>query len=265
MPVLLISLVAFLLVIVPRLQTKEETEANNPIAWVADQVQKMHNQNGAQKKLTQFAHEQGLSLEQWPDALIALMEKNPDTESYVLNYPLKKDEEPVIDLSKEAASDEVPQLYQWDERWGYQTYGEQMMGLSGCGPTCLSMVCIYLKKDATYHPKYVAEFSIREGYCVPGSGSAWSLISEGGKKLGLDVVEIPLNEKRIRENLQVGNPIICIMGPGTFTDNGHFIVLAGYEDGKIKIHDPNSKARSERLWTYEEIEDQIRDLWVCRK
>ena len=54
------------------------------------------------------------------------------------------------------------------------------------------------------------------------------------------------------------------MGPGDFTTTGHFIVLSGCEDGLIKINDPNSYANSEKLWSYEEIADQIRNLWVIR-
>ena len=65
----------------------------------------------------------------------------------------------------------------------------------------------------------------------------------------------------IQEALEANIPIICIMGPGDFTDGGHFIVLSGWEDGKIRINDPNSTANSEKLWTYEEIKGQIRNMW----
>lgn len=43
-----------------------------------------------------------------------------------------------------------------------------------------------------------------------------------------------------------------------------YIVLTGYEDWKIRINDSNSHANSERLWTYEEMQDQICNLWVIR-
>jgi hypothetical protein len=77
-------------------------------------------------------------------------------------------------------------------------------------------------------------------------------------------VEIPLDEDRLIRNLEVGNPVICVMGPGDFTTTGHFIVMTGYSDGEIHINDPNSIRRSEKTWKYEEIKDQIRNLWVCR-
>lgn len=198
-----------------------------------------------------------------PDKLLELMAQNPDAKEFVLNYPLKKDLRPEIDLREYVGSETVPLFLQWDERWGYTQYGEEMMGLSGCGPTCLSMVCVYLLDDAKYSPRYVADFAQRKGYYVAGIGSSWTLISSGGRQLGLDVTEIPLDENRIVRNLELGNPIICAMGPGDFTTTGHFIVLTGYESGKIRVNDPNSPTRSAMLWEYSTLCGQIRNLWVC--
>ena len=215
-------------------------------------------------KIDAFAKENGLLRDVWPKELIELLERNPDAEEFVLNYPLKKDQSFEIDLSEHLDSEELPLFLQWDERWGYTIYGSNVMGLTGCGPTCLSMVCLHLLQDATYTPRYVADFAEENNYYTKGSGSKWSLISEGGETLGLDVTELPLDENRMKKNLEQGNPIICIMGPGDFTTAGHFIVLRGLEDGKFIINDPNSITNSERLWSYEEISEQIKNLWACR-
>ncbi|MBQ2893080.1 MAG: C39 family peptidase [Oscillospiraceae bacterium] len=218
----------------------------------------------ANELIAAFAKEHDLSLDAWPEKLIELLENNPDTKDFVLNYPLKKDLKPPVDLTEHKNSKSVPLFFQWDERWGYTKYGNEIMGLSGCGPTCLSMVCIFLLNDTKYTPRYIADFAQKNGYCVPGSGSAWTLVSIGGEELGLDVTEIPLDENRIIRNLEVGNPIICVMGPGDFTTTGHFIVMTSYIDGKIKVNDPNSPTRSEMLWDFDDIRGQIRNLWVCR-
>ena len=55
------------------------------------------------------------------------------------------------------------------------------------------------------------------------------------------------------------------MGAGDFTTSGHYIVLVGTQDGLLQVNDPNSAANSAKLWSYEEIEDQFRNLWVIRK
>lgn len=211
-----------------------------------------------------FAAEHNLQRSDWPDELLEAVEKNPELENFVLNYPLQKENRPEINLDEYRDTDTVPLLFQWDQRWGYTQYAGGPMGLTGCGPTCLSMVSIYLLDNPDYTPRYIAEFSKEHGYSVSGNGSAWALISEGGETLGLDVTEIPLDENRIIQNLEVGNPIICVMGPGDFTATGHFIVMTDYTDGKIKVNDPYSQQRSEILWDYEQIQDQILNLWVCR-
>ena len=47
---------------------------------------------------------------------------------------------------------------------------------------------------------------------------------------------------------------------GDFTATGHFIVLTGMKDGKICVHDPNSK-EAKNYGIYETLEGQINNLW----
>ena len=58
--------------------------------------------------------------------------------------------------------------------------------------------------------------------------------------------------------LEAGKPIICAMREGDFTTTGHYIVLRGVKDGEFQVNDPNSVVNSEKLWSYEQIEGQIR-------
>ena len=217
----------------------------------------------AERTVYSYAAAHGLSYGDYPASLIELLERNPETEAFVLEYPNRDDG--AYDLSEYEDCDAVPLFLQWDQRWGYETYGSDMIAITGCGPTCLAMVGYYLTGDDWYTPENVAEYSEAHGYYVPGSGTSWTLISEGAVELGFDVTEIPLTEKRIRDNLEVHNPIILSMGPGDFTTDGHYIVLTGLEDGLFRVNDPNSVENSGKLWSYEEIKDQIRNLWVIRK
>ena len=211
----------------------------------------------------EYADAHGVSYGDYPASLISLLERNPETETFVLEYPLYEAAD--WDLSEYAGCTAVPLFLQWDQRWGYAEYGSDCIGITGCGPTCLAMAGYYLTGDESFNPQTVAEFAEKNGYYAAGYGSSWTLISEGGEKLGLDVTEIPLVKKRITDNLEVGNPIIMAMGPGDFTTTGHYIVVTGLEEGLLRINDPNSQANSNRLWSYEELEGQIRNLWVIRK
>lgn len=217
----------------------------------------------AERIVKAYADEKGISYGAYPKSLIGLLERNPETEEFVLNYPFREEKD--YSLSDFAGREEVPLLMQWDPRWGYEEYGSDMIAITGCGPTCLAMAGYYLTgDDETYDPAAVAAFAEKNGYYASGYGSSWTLISEGAVKLGLDVTEIPLVKKRMTDNLEVGNPIICAMGPGDFTASGHYIVLVGLEDGLFRVNDPNSRENSGKLWSYEQIQGQIRNLWVLR-
>lgn len=217
----------------------------------------------AELKVKKYAEEKGIAYSEYPESLIELLERNPETEEFVLNYPFR--EESTVETLDVDLADGVPLFMQWDQRWGYMFYGSDVVGITGCGPVCLAMAGYYVTGgDETFLPANVVEFAANNGYYSKGNGSSWTLISEGGVKLGLTVTEIPLVEKRITDNLEVDNPIICAMGPGDFTTSGHYIVLTGVEDGKYRVNDPNSRENSEKLWSYEEIENQIRNLWVIQ-
>lgn len=211
-----------------------------------------------------YADANNLRYSDYPEELIELLERNPETEAFVLEYPLKRDTAVSVDMSAYENQDAVPLFLQWDQQWGYIHYGSNVAGLTGCGPVCLSMAAYHLTGDPNMSPDRIIAFAIDNGYCIPGDGTSWTLISEGGVKLGLDVTEIPLVESRIYDNLEVGNPIICVMGPGDFTTSGHYIVMVGLENGLIRVNDPNSISNSQRLWDYDQIQDQIRNLWVIR-
>ena len=112
------------------------------------------------------------------------------------------------------------------------------------------------------NPLSVAQFAEKNGYYAKGYGSSWTLISEGAEKLGLTATELPLVKKKLTDALDAGMPVILAMGPGDFTSSGHYILLSGTQDGAFRVNDPNSRANSERLWSYEELENQIRNIWA---
>ena len=211
-----------------------------------------------------FSNAQDIDYSEYPQSLIELLYRNRETRDFVLNYPLLKDKKVKVELSDYKNLEAVPLFMQWDKRWGYINYGNDVAGITACGPVCLSMCAYYLTGDESYSPDKMIKFALDEGYCVYGNGTSWELFSKGAVDLGFDVTEIGLDKDRVINNLEVGNPIVAIMGEGDFTTSGHFIVFSGTENGLIKINDPNSYQRSELLWEFDDIKDQIRNLWVIR-
>ncbi|MBQ6601583.1 MAG: C39 family peptidase [Clostridia bacterium] len=202
-------------------------------------------------------------LDVYPESLRKLFDKHEEARGFVLSYFLEKDKKQEIDLSEFEDSEEMPLFLQWDTRWGFMDYGGEFVAVAGCGPVSLSMVGYHLtKNEELFSPDKVVEFALEEGYCVPDSGTSWTLMSEGSKKLGLTVEELPLVEGMIIDRLEQGKPVILIMGPGVFTSSGHYIVLRGYEDGYYLVNDPNSVKRTERKWKFSEFSDQILNIWA---
>ena len=205
-----------------------------------------------------YAEENGLFYAQYPQSLIELLERNPETEDFVLGYPVRQEQE--LDLSGYDRS-EVPLFLQWDPRWGYERYGSDYLAITGCGPTCLAMAGYYLTGSMDMNPHDIAAFAEENGYYAKGYGSSWTLISQGSSRLGLKATELPLVKKKMVNALEAGNPVILAMGAGDFTTTGHYIVLTGVEDGRFRVNDPNSMENSGKLWSYEQLEHQIRNIW----
>lgn len=200
-------------------------------------------------------------LEDYPRELLELAVRNPETVDFVADYPQEKDRVPA-ETVEEAERGTIPLLLQWDPRWGYAQYGDGPMALNGCGPTALSMVICGLTGDGTATPYAVAQYAQEMGYYVDGVGTSWELMSAGGARFGVTARELPLSQSVMENALAAGEPIICSVGPGDFTTSGHFIVLAGLEDGKFQVRDPNRRSTSEKLWDYDTLAGQITNLWA---
>ncbi len=203
-----------------------------------------------------------LEQEGYPESLIELLEKNPETKDFVFHYYENKDKHPVIDLTEEVEQGTIPLFLQWDERWGYETYGSDFLAVTGCGPTCLSMVWCGMSGETKWNPLEVSKMAENQGFYVDGAGSSWSLMTEGAEMLGLSASEVIFEADNIVSLLKQGIPIICIMRAGDFTTSGHFIVLVGVDDnGEVIVCDPNSRINSEKTWEIQDLMPQIKNLW----
>lgn len=164
--------------------------------------------------------------------------------------------------SDDFVSGTFPLFLQEDERWADVIYGSGPMGETGCGPTCLSMVVCALQDKDEWMPPRMAEWALNSGYYVEGSGTAWAMMWQGAEEFGISARELSLDEEKIHRELQKGHPVICIMGSGQFTTEGHYIVLYGEDaSGRVKLRDPKSRENSEKKWELEDIMAEIKNLW----
>lgn len=198
----------------------------------------------------------------YPDSVIELLEKNKETVDFVENYEDKKDIPAADNIGENYVEGQIPHLLQWDERWGYATYGTSIVAVSGCGPTCMAMVAAGLNKDPSITPAKVAVYGTENHYVDEDNNTYWAFMREAGSNWNLSCYEGVLTEEQVSAELAAGHPIICSVGPGDFTQNGHFIVLTGYDNGIVKVNDPFSQKNSDASWVFADIADQIKAMWV---
>lgn len=160
--------------------------------------------------------------------------------------------------------DSMPYLFQTDDQWANEHYGDGPIRETGCGPTSLAMA---LTPILGWQPNPVdmAAFAQEFGYYVEGAGTAWTLFTEYPAQFGISAWQSEMDPISLQEQLDLGNLLIFSMGPGDFTTSGH-IIAAGQSDeaGYANVHDPNSKQRS-RKWALNDLIEQASAVFVLQK
>lgn len=261
-----------------------ENEANNSIVSQADvlqvgltaedyiydcrdtEIMSKLSSKAKSNKMINYIYE---NYKAYPEAVLKAVSNNSELADFAIKYPLevKKQHDKVTTVEDMYESGKMPLFIQWDDRWGYYPYGDDVLGLSGCGPTCLSMVIVALTGKNQYTPTAIADFATQNGYYVAETGTAWALFSEGAGKLGLKSRTIGKNEDEMTRALDKGEMLILSMGPGIFTTGGHYIVIYDYNEstGEFLVKDPNSIIRTNTTYKLETFRDQIKNIWAISK
>ena len=213
--------------------------------------------NSAEKMVNDYAKSNGMSLADYPEEVMDMLEVDEDTKDFVLNYPqrVKNVFDGEIDLSEYAGCAQPPLLMQWDSRWGYFSYNGGVIGLKGSAPTSLSMAAIYKLQDTSLNPRYIAEMAAENDW----ENKPEKLLSEGARMLGISVKEIPSSDSQIRKALSEGNTVMCL------TDGNYLseaIVIRGTsESGGYLINDPMSRSKSEKEYNYSQLQSHLKKIW----
>ena len=214
------------------------------------------------KRVEQLEKKVRAQPQEYPQELLELLEQNEETYDFVENYAKREDYQGKdIDLSDSISEGDVPLLMQWDKRWGYDWYGDSMIGLAGCGPTCMTMAYLYYTKDSEMNPRRMAEYAQDNGYHSE-EGTSWSFWTDGAAGLGLHGEQVSLSRSSMQAVLDAGGLIVCSMAPGDFTTTGHYILLRGYDKNGFFVNDPNRNSNSQKQWDFDTLSTQIKNLWA---
>lgn len=200
--------------------------------------------------------------EAYPERLLEALANNPEMADFAEGY-LEAEHVATGGLTDSEKKENYPLFLQWDPRWGYASYGDNScIALSGCGPTCLSMVLYYLTGDESLTPDVIGDYSMKNNYYLSGTGTLWALFEDVAPLYGVRVRQPDASEWEMKAALDQGAVLICSMGPGDFTAGGHFIVIYDYDKDGFLVNDSNCVARSRQSWTYDQLSRQMKHLWI---
>ena len=80
----------------------------------------------------------------YPEKVIELLDKNPETVQFVEDYGKKKIRHRLQLWKQKMVIPVCFRRSQWDERWGYSPYGTSIIAVSGCGTN----LCFYAGRRA---------------------------------------------------------------------------------------------------------------------
>lgn len=250
---------------------KQQVKTDYPDIWGLERVDKPVKRTEVEvlEKLQRLAEDNSLiadifeNRKRYPDKMLEALANNPEMAGFVAGYLEKDNRGMKTGLTESEREKDFPLFLQWDPRWGYEEYGDgSNIGISGCGPTCVSMALYYLTGDESLTPDKIADYSMKNGYYVTGVGTAWALLEDVPALYGISVTQQKIREYNLKEALDANGVIICSMGEGDFTAAGHFIVVYGYDREGFLVNDPNCVARSREHWSWDRLEKQIKNIWV---
>ena len=153
---------------------------------------------------------------------------------------------------------DVTYFCQSDEEWAEQLYGTDPIGPYGCGPTAMAMAVASMT-DTETDPAVMAAWAAEHGYWARRSGSYHSIVQGAARAFGLKAEALAdRTPEGMRRALRDGGLVVALVGPGHFTDGGHFILVRGTTlTGDVLVADPNSLERSLTAWDPQIILDEL--------
>jgi len=130
---------------------------------------------------------------------------------------------------------------------------------SGCGATSMAMAIRYLKNN-TVSPETLFQWAIDKNYYT-GDGLSYAALTAMAQNNGVTGSWTD-SSATVVSKLKAQSPVIALMGPGTFTSGGHYILLIGYRlsNGvdQICVNDPNSSTRTGQWYNLSLIKSELK-------
>lgn len=147
-------------------------------------------------------------------------------------------------------------------------YSGSNMHVHGCGPISLTIALNMLADRAEYRAEDLAQWARDNGYMDANSGTVWAFIDDFSEEKGFNAEQTAIGSAEdLRQYFSEGAVIITCMKSGVFTDEGHFIVLAGLDSqNNVQVVDPISIYRTNKNWQAEQmLKESKGTFWVIKR
>lgn len=179
--------------------------------------------------------------------IVELAMREPEAIEFVRNYP---ESEKTASTWSADASKGVPQIYNWDSRWGGFEYAGLPLAVSGSGPTSLAMAYAGLTGKTDKSPADIAALATTDNLATGDSFMSGELFEREAKTLGLTVTKLDQSTSMVVDAVKEKNVVICLVEAGVVTDQPHWVVIANVheEDGSVDVFDPTSSRVTSQRW-----------------
>ena len=248
--VLLILVVVGISSCVSSCSAGQSTDDVNPVdARVAPGVsEELTNEFAAQlnrnDKLASIAANANLYTDQ---GLLELALEHPEAIDFVAAYP--EAEKEALPYDESITEGTVPELYNWDSRWGNVDFVGRPLAITGSGPTALSMAYMGLTGKNDRSPADIAQAVTEAELATGDSMMSADYLTGAAEELGLSLESYVSNGENLSQMLDSGTYLLIEAKAGTLTDTAHWVLLVTEnEDGSVVVYDPTSPEVSEHPW-----------------
>ena len=164
--------------------------------------------------------------------------------------------------------------HQTDPRWKklpYRVKGETAtIGGSGCGPTAAAMA-IETLTGQTFTPVDACKWSVDHGYKALNAGTYYSYFVPQFRAFGIECRQMLGNSlhnkpdhsihNKVKEYIRDGAWAIALMGPGTWTSGGHYVLVWDW-NAKVRINDPASTKDKRLNGDPDTFRREVKQYWL---
>ncbi|MCM1022599.1 MAG: hypothetical protein NC395_00900 [Prevotella sp.] len=209
--------------------------------------------------------------ELYPQEVLNYFYSNADELEFVRNYPENKDNYLSMTYTADELNGDIPALYMSDPRWAYELIGDGFYIKDyGCEIVSLTMAYVGLTGRTDLDPVKITYIAAELDALGLFGGVTAEKTSELCGAIGLNSVEYCFADENGQKNadadvgemkaiLDGGHVILAGMIGDTF--GNHALIIAGHDGDNFIIHDPAGEENTSRMWSYDELNEQMHYMW----